>query len=70
MKARRMCVLLALECRAHNNKESFFFYVDNMVCSPSKDLQSPADMFHFLSSLCACLYFMSVLRYRQGNMGG
>lgn len=60
--------LLASECRADGNKERLC--VDNMVCSLGIDLQSPADMFHFLCALCASLYFTSVLRYRQGNMGG
>lgn len=31
--------------------------MDNMVCSLGIDLQSPADMFHFLCSLCASFYF-------------
>lgn len=47
-----MCVLIALECRASSNKE---ICVDKMVCSRGIDLQPPADMFHFLHSLCACL---------------
>lgn len=63
-----MCVLLALECRAFDNKERS---VDKTVCSPGTDLQSPADMLHFpLFSLCLSYFFTSVLFYRQGNMGG
>lgn len=44
-------------------------WVDNIVCRLAIDLQTPADMFHFLCSRCVS-YFTRVLRYHQGNMGG